>query len=153
MVHFWVILEVILYDLTASVHQLHVAKKVTVPKSKLLLSQFYKQFIIPQNAPKGQILTHVLKRLQTIFFCEWLGVNTVIWVLLNSQLGSLFHFHTDWKVIRVVHCGLMDCQKRWWPFESSEGLISLLLIWSHWAGCVLSCLRLKWLQHSGELNY
>lgn len=40
---------------TASTFQLDVAKKVMVPKSKLLLSYFYKQFITPQNMAKRKV--------------------------------------------------------------------------------------------------
>lgn len=115
-----------------------VGRKVTAPKSKLLLSYLYKQFIAPQNAPKRQVAyTRFLKSFGTIFFCQRLVVNTLIWLLLSSQLGSLCHFHTDWRVIQAARRRLMDCPKRRRPFGSNEGLISLLLIWSHWAGCVL----------------
>lgn len=50
----WV-LEVTLSELAASVPLLDVAKKVMVPKRKLVLSCFYKPFIIPQNIPKRPV--------------------------------------------------------------------------------------------------
>lgn len=130
---FFCVLEVTLSELTESVLQLDVAKKVIVPKSKLLY--FYKQFILPQNIPKRRVHTFTEKLWDNIS-CERLAVNTLIWLLLSSQLGSLFTFIQTGE-IEVVHCRRMDCPKRLWPFGSSEGLISLLLIWSHWAGCVL----------------
>lgn len=116
----WV-LEVTLSELAASVPLLDVAKKVMVPKRKLVLSCFYKPFIIPQNIPKRPV--HICpEKLWDNILGEQLGVNTVIWLLLSSQLGTLCHFNTDgaWFKSYIVH---------WWTARSDGGHLGAARGW------------------------